>query len=174
MRKVEVLSHQIEWADMFQEECQKIKTVFKDEILNVFHIGSTAIPNIKAKPVIDIMVEVTNIKNVDHYNIPLEQLGYEALGENGIPGRRFFKKGGDNRTHHIHFFEQGNEEINRHLTFRDYMREHPEEALRYSQLKESLAEKFPNNIERYIEGKNDYIKEVDYKAAKWRRDLKPH
>lgn len=169
MRKVEVLPHQVEWSNMFRDENRKITNVFEKEILNVFHIGSTAIPNIKAKPVIDIMVEVINIENVDNFNNDMKQLGYEALGENGIPNRRFFKKGGDNRTHHVHIFEQGNEEISRHLRFRDYMIAHPEEAMKYSQLKEYLAEKFPNNIEKYIEGKNNYIKEIDNKAEKWSR-----
>lgn len=169
LRKVKVLSHQAEWSKMYQAESKKIKNVFKEEILNVYHIGSTAIPNIKAKPVIDIMVEVINIANVDNFNNDMEQLGYEAIGENGISKRRFFRKGGDNRSHHVHIFEQGNEEISRHLTFRDYMINHPEEAMKYSQLKQSLAEKFPNNIEKYIEGKNDYIKEIDNKAEKWRR-----
>lgn len=115
------------------------------------------------------MVEVIDIENVDNFNNDMEQLGYEALGENGIPNRRFFSKGGDNRTHHVHIFEQGNEEIIRHLIFRDYMIAHPEEAMKYSQLKEYLAEKFSNNIEKYIEGKNDYIKEIDNKAEKWSR-----
>lgn len=139
-------------------------------MIHVYHIGSTAIPTIKAKPVIDILVEVKNIQFVDRYNLKMKQLGYEALGENGIPQRRFFQKGGDKRTNHVHIFEQGNKEIARHLTFRDYMIAHPEEALRYSQLKQTLAEKFPYNIEKYIEGKNDYIKEVDTMAEKWRRD----
>lgn len=169
MRKVEVLPHQVQWSELFREERKRIKNVFEEEILNVFHIGSTAIPNIKAKPVIDIMVEVTNIANVDNFNSDMEKLGYEALGENGIPKRRFFIKGGDNRTHHVHIFEHGNEEIIRHLTFRDYMIAYPEEAMKYSQLKEYLAEKFPNNIEKYIEGKNNYIKEIDNKAEKWSR-----
>lgn len=167
VRKVEVVPHQAEWSHMFREESKKITNVFEEEILNIFHIGSTAIPNIKAKPVIDMMVEVLNIEKVDYFNHEMEQLGYEALGENRIPGRRFFRKGGDNRTHHVHIFEQGNEEINRHLNFRDYMIAHPEEARRYSQLKEDLAKKFPTSIEKYIEGKNDYIKEIDRKAEKW-------
>lgn len=170
MRKVEVFPHQPEWSKMFREESKKIKYLFEEEILNIFHIGSTAIPNIKAKPVIDLMVEVINMENVDNFNNGMKQLGYEPLGENGISGRRFFRKGGDNRTHHLHIFEKGNEEIIRHLTFRDYMIAHPEEAMEYSNLKQNLAEKFPTNIEKYIEGKSDFIKEIDNKAEKWRRN----
>ncbi|GAE27948.1 hypothetical protein AJ85_13185 [Alkalihalobacillus alcalophilus ATCC 27647 = CGMCC 1.3604] len=127
------------------------------------------IPNIKAKPVIDIMVEVTNISEVDKFNSEMEQLGYEVMGEYGIPKRRFFIKGGDNRTHHVHFYEEGNEEIARHLAFRDYMIAHPEEAIKYSELKQTLAEKSPTNITKYIEGKNNYIKAIDDKAETWRK-----
>ncbi|OIJ20822.1 hypothetical protein BKP45_08040 [Anaerobacillus alkalidiazotrophicus] len=115
------------------------------------------------------MVEVTNISKVDKFTSEMEELGYESHGEYGIPNRRFFSKGGDNRTHHVHIFEHGNGEIDRHLAFRDYMIAHPEEALKYSQLKQTLAEKFPTNIAMYIEGKNDYIKVIDKKASKLRR-----
>ncbi|MDX5476138.1 MAG: GrpB family protein [Bacillaceae bacterium] len=127
------------------------------------------IPNIKAKPVIDIMVKVTNISEVDKFNSQMEQLGYVVMGEYGIPKRRFFIKGGDNRTHHVHFYEEGNEEIARHLAFRDYMIAHPEEAIKYSELKQTLAEKSPTNITKYIEGKNNYIKAIDDKAETWRK-----
>jgi len=168
LRKVEVSSHKEEWLSMFQVESEKIKGIFGNLVLSVHHIGSTAIPNIKAKPVIDIMIEVVNICEVDKFNHQMEQLGYIAYGENGIPNRRFFSKGGDNRTHHVHIFEQGNSEITRHIAFRDYMIAHPEEAQKYSQLKQSLADKYPTNIEMYIEGKNDYIKSIDNKAQKWR------
>ncbi|CAM4031000.1 GrpB family protein [Mesobacillus zeae] len=168
MRKVEISPHKEEWFMMFQEESDKIKDVLGDVILNVYHIGSTAIPNINAKPIIDIMVEVANISKVDKFNDKMEQLGYDAHGEYGISNRRFFSKG-NNRTHHVHIFEQGNDEIARHITFRDYLIAHPKEAQKYSQLKQSLAEKFPTNIEKYIEGKNDYIKSIDNKAEKWRK-----
>lgn len=127
------------------------------------------IPNIKAKPVIDIMVKVTNISEVDKFNSQMEQLGSVVMGEYGIPKRRFFIKGGDNRTHHVHFYEEGNEEIARHLAFRDYMIAHPEEAIKYSELKQTLAEKSPTNITKYIEGKNNYIKAIDDKAETWRK-----
>ncbi|MCT8140260.1 GrpB family protein [Anaerobacillus sp. CMMVII] len=171
MRRVEVLPYSVEWLEMFQEESEKLRDLFENEILNVYHIGSTAIPNIKAKPVIDIMVEVTNIGEVDKFNNKMEQLGYEVMGEYGISKRRFFIKGGDNRTHHVHIYEEGNEEIVRHLAFRDYMIAHPEEAMKYSELKLTLAEKFPTNIAKYIEGKNNYIKAIDDKTETWRKNI---
>jgi GrpB-like predicted nucleotidyltransferase (UPF0157 family) len=97
------------------------------------------------------------------------QLGYDPQGENGIPNRRYFSKGGDNRTHHVHMFQSGNEEINRHLQFRDYLIAHPKKALDYSNLKEKLAKQFPSQIDQYIEGKDALIKEIDLLAEKWNR-----
>ncbi|MBD3109157.1 GrpB family protein [Bacillus sp. AGMB 02131] len=168
-RKVEVVSHKAEWKALFLEESEKLKEVFGDEIINIYHIGSTSIPTIYAKPLIDIMVEVADIERIDRYNEQMKQLNYEALGEYGIPKRRFFTKGGDNRTHHVHIFETGDAEIERHLTFRDYMIAHPQEAQSYSLLKQELAKKFPENMDGYIKGKDSFIKNIDRKAVKWRK-----
>ena len=169
MRTVEVVSHKAEWKALFLEESKNLKELFGEEIINIYHIGSTSIPTIYAKPLIDIMVEVADIERIDRYNEQMKQLHYEALGEYGIPKRRFFTKGGDNRTHHVHIFETGDAEIERHLTFRDYMIAHPQEAQEYSQLKQELAKKFPENMDGYIEGKDSFIKNIDRKAAKWRK-----
>jgi GrpB-like predicted nucleotidyltransferase (UPF0157 family) len=152
---------------MFKDESEKIYNIFGNEIINIYHIGSTAIPNIKGKPIIDILVEVKNIKNVDKFINGMELEGYEHKGEFGIVGRRFFIKGRNIRTHHIHIFETANEEITRHLSFKDFMNAHPKEAQHYSQLKQILAEKYPTDIEKYIEGKNAYIKEIDERAKNW-------
>ncbi|MGN1386985.1 MAG: GrpB family protein [Bacillus sp. (in: firmicutes)] len=169
MRKVEVVPHREEWAELFIEESEKLKEVYGDEIIDIYHIGSTSIPTIHAKPVIDLMVEVADIERIDGYNEQMKQLNYEALGENGIPNRRFFMKGGDNRTHHVHIFEKGDAEIERHLAFRDYMMAHPEEAQEYSRLKQELAKRFPENMDEYIAGKDSFIKFIDRKAAEWRK-----
>ncbi len=97
----------------------------------------------------------------------MEALGYEARGEYGIAGRRFFRrddKHGD-RTHQVHAFEDGSPQIARHLAFRDYMIAHPETAQEYSDLKRELVAQHPNDIEAYMDGKNEFIQEVDKRAA---------
>jgi GrpB-like predicted nucleotidyltransferase (UPF0157 family) len=170
MRHVEVLPHNEKWKQDFRKESHQIKAILQDEIHEIHHIGSTAIPHIHAKPVIDILVEVHDISKVDFYNAEMESLGYLVLGENGIKGRRYFSKGGDNRTHHVHMFEKGNPEITRHLAFRDYMITHPDEAQKYSELKQKLAEQFPTDIESYIAGKDAFIKEIDKKASIWKKE----
>lgn len=84
-------------------------------------------------------------------------IGYEPKGENGIPGRRYFQKGGDNRTHHIHIYELENPKIERHLAFRDNLREHPDDVKKYGNLKEELSQRFPNDIKSYINGKEQLV-----------------
>ena len=127
------------------------------------HIGSTAVPNIHAKPVIDILLVVQKHAELDAKQAAMEALGYEARGEGGIPGRRFFRrdnKDGD-RTHQVHAFEADSPQIARHLAFRDYMIAHPGIAQEYSALKQKLAAEHPNDIEAYMDGKDAFIHEID-------------
>ena len=166
-RRVEVVSYNSNWKGMYKEESEKIKNILSDIIIDIHHIGSTAIPGIKAKPVIDILVEVKNIEAVDRYNNKMEELGYEVMGEYGIPKRRFFRKGGDKRTHHIHIFQVGNEEIERHIKFKEYLIAHPDKAREYSRLKEELANKYTYDVDNYTNRKSDFIKEIDRKVKLW-------
>ena len=166
-RRVGVVSYNPNWKKMYKEESEKIKNILNDIIVDIHHIGSTAIPGIKAKPVIDVLVEVKNIEAVDQYNHKVEELGYEVMGEYGIPKRRFFRKGGNKRTHHIHIFQAGNEEIERHINFKEYLITHPDKAREYSKLKEKLVNKYTYDVENYINGKSDFIKEIDRKAKLW-------
>jgi len=163
-RRVEVVSYNSNWREMYKEESEKIKNILNDIIIDIHHIGSTAIPGIKAKPVIDILVEVKDIEEVDQYNHKMEELEYEAMGEYGIPKRRFSRKGKNNRTHHIHIFQTGNEEIKRHINFKEYLIAHPDKSREYSKLKEELANKYTYDVENYSNSKSDFIKEIDRKA----------
>ncbi|MFJ7931392.1 GrpB family protein [Peribacillus sp. NPDC096448] len=171
MRKVEVVPYKKEWPKLFHDECQKLQDIFGPEMMNSYHIGSTSIPAIHAKPIIDILAVVKDVECVADFNKEMEGIGYDAMGENGMAGRRFFRKGGDERTHHIHMFQEGHEEISRHLAFRDYLLSHPDEAQKYSRLKQRLAAEFPMDIKGYVNGKNDFIKKVDEKAKDWAASL---
>ncbi|MGD2183213.1 GrpB family protein [Lusitaniella coriacea] len=170
MRKVEVVPHNPQWREVFKVESQQISEVLGENCAIVHHIGSTAIPGIYAKPIVDFLVEVKDITKVNKQTPEMESLGYEAMGEYGISGRRYFRK--DNalgvRTHHVHIFEVGSAEIKRHLAFRDYAIAHPEEAQQYSDLKRDLAQKYPHDIEGYMDGKDGFIKEMQRKATQWK------
>lgn len=150
-----------------KKEAEKIYNIMKDEIVQIYHIGSTAIKEIYAKPIIDILVEVENINNVDNYNEQMKFLVHIPKEEYGIKERRFFLKGLYNRTHHVHIFQRGNSEIERHINFRDYMIENREEAKKYEKLKKKLALKFKYDIDSYCEDKDNFIKKIDEKAKLW-------
>jgi GrpB-like predicted nucleotidyltransferase (UPF0157 family) len=170
VRKVEVVAHDPRWRDAFEAEAKQVAATLGENVVAVHHIGSTSIPSIYAKPIIDLLVEVGDISEVDGRSSAMESLGYEVMGEYGIPGRRYFRK--DNRegirTHHIHAFGAGSAEVKRHLAFRDYMIAHPFEAQRYGELKRKLAEEHPHSTDGYMDGKDGFIKEIDRRAARWR------
>lgn len=175
MRKVEVVPHNPKWRDAFEVESKYIADVLSENFVAIHHIGSTAIPGIYAKPIIDVLVEVQDITKLDEQSSAMKSLGYEGMGEYGIPGRRYFRKDNQawSRTHHIHTFKVGSLQIKRHLAFRDYLIAHPEVAQRYSELKRELAEKYPHNIDGYMDGKDSFIKEIDKKAAQWGAIISP-
>lgn len=169
--KIEVTEYQEIWPQLFKDESQKIKNIFGEELIAIYHIGSTSVHDLKAKPIIDIMPIVKQIENVDSIIIQMTEIGYESLGENGLVGRRFFRKGGDNRTHHIHVFQVDNSsDIDRHLAVRDYLRTHHEARVKYGHLKEKLAIKFPDDIDSYVNGKDKFVKELEKKALIWYRE----
>ena len=172
MRKVEVLDYQTEWPLLFEKEKKVLHQLFQENSHVNFHIGSTAVPGLAAKPIIDLMPVVYSLHQVDTLNEEMEQLGYVLKGENGLPGRRYFEKGGDYRTHHVHLFQIGNQEIIRHLAFRDYLRAHPKEAQRYGQLKKESALQYPNDIAAYIESKMTVVKEIEQLALHWYKTTK--
>jgi len=167
--RVVVVEHDPAWRDEFEEESQRIARVLGDRVLRLHHIGSTAIPGIFAKPVIDLLMEVENIVELDANSGAMEGLGYESMGEFGIPGRRYFRRNnavGD-RTHQVHAFESRSPEIIRHLAFRDYMIAHWSEAQAYGDLKRNLAREFPEDIQGYMKGKDPFIKEHEARALVW-------
>lgn len=167
MRKVEVKPYNEQWLSMFEEEANILYKILDLEVIDIHHIGSTSVNGLKAKPIIDIMPVVKDINRIDKFNVSMMAIGYKPKGENGISNRRYFQKGGDNRTHHVHIYQLGSSEINRHLAFRDYLRAHPEVAKKYGDLKEYLSQRFPYDIESYIKGKELLALEIERKAMVW-------
>ncbi len=158
------------WAAEFAREAAAVEGALGEVLFAIHHIGSTAIPGICAKPIIDILAVVRDVTLLDERAKEMEALGYEAMGEFGIPGRRYFRK--DNtagvRTHQIHAFRDGSHQIQRHLAFRDFLNHHPDCAERYDALKRRLAELHPADVSGYTEGKDEFIAEMDARAAAWR------
>lgn len=168
IRKIEVVAYDETWSDKYFEEKNKLQTLLKTELIRSFHIGSTAVPGLKAKPIIDLLLIVNDLNVLDAFSEEFEALGYEVMGEYGIKDRRFFQKGKETRTHHVHAFQYNNiNEIERHLLYRDYLRSHPVECERYALLKSSLAEKYPDDIAKYFKGKESLVKEIEQSALQW-------
>lgn len=165
--KVEVVPYNPDWHNLFKAEAKQWSKLLKPHVIAIHHIGSTAIPNIYAKPIIDLLIIVKDIDSVDKNNTAITAQNYNIMGEYGIPGRRYFRKqnSAGKRTYHIHIYQQDSPDIQRHLSFRDYMINHPQAAQNYSKLKQELALKYPEDIESYMDGKDQFIKEIDKKAA---------
>ena len=159
MRKTEILAWTEDWEKRYLVEESLLREVFKEEdLVHIFHIGSTSIPTIGyAKPIIDILIVVKNINKVDLYNSEMASLGYVLKGENGIEGRRYFTKGQDKKTHHVHIFQTGNEHIKTHLDFKEYLINNVVEAKQYGDLKVTLKKQFPNDHYKYQAGKQHFV-----------------
>lgn len=166
MREIKVVPYKTEWQNQYEIEKRLLEAIFGAEILSIHHIGSTSVLGLAAKPIIDILVEVKQISLIHTYNNEMVKMGYECKGENGIEGRRYFQKGGEDRTHHVHMYEQDHSEVDRHLRFRDYLRKHPDEAWEYACLKQELAKKYQYSPAEYVEGKTSFIQMIDQKALR--------
>jgi GrpB-like predicted nucleotidyltransferase (UPF0157 family) len=151
------------WHQLFAEEETQLRHAIGEQVVAIEHVGSTAVCGLSAKPIIDIAVAVREIADAGKCVTQLEGIGYESRGELGIPGRQYFTKG-DPRTHHLHMVELNSELWRSHLLFRDYLRQRPEAAKEYENLKTELARKHAENREAYTEGKAAFIEGV-LKAA---------
>ncbi|WP_332898692.1 GrpB family protein [Haladaptatus sp. CMSO5] len=155
------------WPAQFEAEATNINDAIGERIERIEHIGSTSIPGMPAKPIIDMLVGVTSLKDADACITPLEALGYEYVPkfEDVMPNRRYFRKSeGKTRTHHLHMVETGSEFWTRHLAFRDYLREHPDVAAEYADLKRELAREHRHDIGAYTDGKDEFIRRVERDA----------
>jgi len=154
--------HDPAWPAAFAEAASELASHLSDVLVALHHVGSTAIPGIAAKPVIDVLVVVADLDALDRHVNVVVALGYEALGEYGIPRRRYFRRNNPlgARTHQVHAFPRGHEQIERMLLFRDYLRATPDAARQYEMLKRDLAARCGTSIERYAESKTEFVEAI--------------
>lgn len=162
---ITVVNYDPEWPSKYVRERDYITEILKENCISIYHIGSTSVPGLAAKPIIDIMAVVRSLEKVDTVAEKFSEIGYEYLGEFGITGRRYLRKGGDERTHQIHIFQADDwNNIGRHLAFRDYMHTHEKERNEYAKIKKDLAQKFPYDIDGYCDGKENFVREMEERA----------
>lgn len=167
MRIIEVQNYNNKWPLIFKQEQKKLAAFLPVKKSLIHHIGSTAVPGLSAKPIIDILIEVENINCLDAFDQKFQSIGYETKGEFGISGRRHYQKGGENRSHHIHAFESKSAAVVRHIAFREYLKAHPQIAKEYGVLKLSLALTFKNSIDLYAKGKCEFVSKHEKLALTW-------
>jgi len=169
MDEIEIAEYDPHWPTMFAEEAALLRQVLDADLLfGIEHFGSTAIPGMAAKPIIDILIAVRSLTEARASVIePLQRLGYVFWADNPKPDRMFFVKGmppyGVRRTHHIHITEPTGEKW-LSLPFRDYLRAHPDEAQRYERLKRDLAVAHRADREAYTDAKSAFVAEILTKA----------
>ncbi len=157
MRILTVVDYDEMWPALFESERTLLQMTLGKVISRIHHIGSTSVPGLSAKPVIDILIEVANLEELDSLNQAMEGVGYTVRGENGILNRRYFTKGGNQRSHHIHAFATGDAQIIKHLAFRDYLIKHNDVAIQYALMKKSAMLLCENDSHRYSIYKADFI-----------------
>ena len=167
-RILEVVDYDPQWVESYLEESLGIQQALKGLNIRMHHIGSTSVPGLMAKPVIDILIETSNVSELDAYDGVMEAIGYLPRGEFGIPGRRFYLKGLINRTHHIHAFNFDTSDVVRHIAFRDYLIANQSVAAEYGALKSELAVTCNNDNDTYCDGKEEFVQHHERKALAWR------
>lgn len=153
------------WADLFLEEKQKLEAVLRDRVLDIQHIGSTSIPGMIAKPILDLSIAVDNFETAHNCIEPITSLGYQYLGEYGIARRHYFIKN-QPRTHQIHVFEIASWQWQRHLLLRDYLIQYPEKAQAYADLKRKLYQEYKGDRAAYQEGKDEFLTQLETEAKR--------
>lgn len=163
---VKLVPHNPEWDELFRAEKAKLLEVMCDIVIDIQHVGSTAIPTILAKPIIDIAVLVKSLQEAEKYIEKIQALGYQKKQENRSE-RMFFTKGPEeNRILYLHIGDVNTDYIKDMIVFRDCLIQNPDEAKRYAELKAELAKKFANNREPYTAAKERFVQEVVERAKK--------
>lgn len=161
-QKVIVLPYDRAWKIDFEKIKKEIEEGIGDLIVGIEHVGSTAVEGMSAKPCIDLDVIIKDDTVFEAVVSGLKRIGYIHEGDLGIKGREAFRYSGKPhlQAHHLYVCPQDSEELHRHIVFRDFLRSEPQAVKKYSQVKETAARLFPDDIDRYIAYKAPCIEEL--------------
>ena len=161
-KQVVVLPYDEQWKRDFLKIKGELSDALGQLTIGIEHVGSTSVPGLSAKPVIDIDVVIKDYTILEEVVAVLGKNGYRHEGDLGITGREAFKYEGKEhlKKHHLYVCQEDSPELKRHIAFRDYLRTHPDAVREYSRIKEEGARKYPNDIGRYIEYKSPFIEKT--------------
>ena len=154
---VQVVEYDPLWPEIFAQVSGPVRQALDGIVLRVEHVGSTSVPGLAAKPVIDLSVVVPSEREIAPAVARLATLGYQHQGTLGIAGREAFRRPPDTFPHHLYVCPENSPGLQNHLGVRDYLRTHPETARAYGALKQRLAAEFPHDIDAYVAGKTDFL-----------------
>jgi GrpB-like predicted nucleotidyltransferase (UPF0157 family) len=160
--EIEIVEYDPMWPALYEQERIMLAEALGLYAIDVQHVGSTSVPGLAAKPIVDIAVVIEQYPLPDDRVAAIVALGYEHMGEFGIPRRHYFRKGptGTLRTHHVHVIELTNPEWENFILFRDYLRAHADVAQEYARLKKALAAQYTQDRVTYTESKAPFIKDI--------------
>ncbi len=165
---VTIVDYDDSWPLRFEAEAVAVREALGPVGLRVDHVGSTSVPGLAAKPIVDLQVSVASLQPMDTYREPLRSIGYEHfewLNEDGVDDYPYFAKPPEPpRAFHIHVAESGSYHERRHLAFRDWLRAHPEDAAAYERVKRNLATREWATTDEYANAKTAFIVTVTAKA----------
>jgi GrpB-like predicted nucleotidyltransferase (UPF0157 family) len=164
---VRIVEYDPHWPALFVAQSRVLRAALGDVALRIDHIGSTAVPRLAAKPIIDIQISVEALDPSDPFRVPLEQRGYVFRADNPERTKRYFREPPGSRRTHIHVRRAGSFSEQLALLFRDFMRTHPVWAQRYAELKTALAERHADERERYTAMKGPFTWEALAAADAW-------
>jgi GrpB-like predicted nucleotidyltransferase (UPF0157 family) len=156
------------WPDLYASYIRLLEHLFGNQIQRSFHVGSTSVPGLQAKPTIDIILEVRDLGLIDQRNEAMSALGYTSFGAYLDPKSRFFAiERHNHRIVNVHIFESGSQKMLEMLAMRDFLRAHPAESARYARLKDLLVNQFPHDYISYRNAKDSYLKNLAMRSIAW-------
>jgi GrpB-like predicted nucleotidyltransferase (UPF0157 family) len=165
---VRIVEYDPAWQGMAAAEIARIRAVVGEAAVRIDHVGSTAVPGLAAKPIVDLQLAAADVDARSLYVEPLEGLGYLFAPDPASPDFHFFGlPAARPRTRHLHVCAAGSEDERRHLAVRDYLRAHPDEAVAYAELKRGLVARASGDRLAYIKGKDSYVSELERRALAW-------
>jgi GrpB-like predicted nucleotidyltransferase (UPF0157 family) len=165
---VRIVEYDPAWVGMAAVEIGRIGAAVREAAVRIDHVGSTAVPGLAAKPIVDLQLSVADVDARSLYVEPLEGLGYLFAPDPASPDFHFFGlPAARPRTYHLHVCAAGGEDERRHLAVRDYLRARPDEVVAYAELKRGLAARVPGDRLVYIAGKDSYVVALELRALAW-------